>query len=349
MRRRREMPNRLKTIARTLSIAALLAGCLTAATIAPDGGDRCRNVSVSVRLSAGTPRDQTIAGTLCEPGRTRAGGSVVDVLVHGGTYNRTYWDWPTQYPKYSYVRRTLNASRATFAYDRLGAGTSSRPPSADETITNEAYVLHQVITWLNRHNKFAHINIIGHSFGSVIAAKEAATYHDATKLVLTGYLNAIGPAGDDFSVAYPADLDPRFAGRGYDPGYLTTTPGARAGLFYSPSADPAIIASDEATKDVISGAILTGGLAELTAPAGANTSNQVTAKVLVITGTEDRIYCGISIDCADLDAVRTHEQPYFTAAKSLTVTTVPRTGHDLALHPTAGSSFATINAWLRGN
>jgi pimeloyl-ACP methyl ester carboxylesterase len=352
MKHRSATTNRGKSVFRLISTAILLAAGTTATdpetAPASAAGNGCRAVKIGVSTAAGQRADQVVSGTLCTPGRARGRGHAVDVLVHGGTYNRDYWDWPKRYPTYSYTRRTLNASRATFAYDRLGAGASSRPQSAEETITTEAYILHQIIGWLSRQHTFSSINLIGHSFGSVIAAREAGEYNDARRLVLTGYLHALGPAATDLSTVYPAYLDPRFAGRGYDPGWLTSVPGTRAGLFYSSIADPAIIASDEATKDVISSALFSEGLADLTTPAGSNPAGRFREPVLLVNGADDRIYCGTPLNCANPVAVRANEGPYFTAAASLTIAVVPRTGHDLALHPTAGLSFAIINSWLQG-
>ncbi|MBT8227743.1 MAG: hypothetical protein HKP61_15420 [Dactylosporangium sp.] len=111
---------------------------------------------------------------------------------------------------------------------------------------------------------------------------------------------------------YPADSDPKFAGRGYDQGYLTSVPGGRGEMFYSAIADPRTIASDEARKDVISGTFMLDGIGELGAPSGANQSNLVNEPVLLVSGEQDALYCG----------------------------------HDLTTHPTSGLSFLAINQWI---
>src|SRR5579859_4103779 len=53
-------------------------------------------------------------------------------------------------------------------------------------------------------------------------------------MIITGALHALNPsaptlAGNDF---YSSTDDPKFAGSGLDPGYLTTRPGTREPLFY---------------------------------------------------------------------------------------------------------------------
>jgi pimeloyl-ACP methyl ester carboxylesterase len=149
----------------------------------------------------------------------------------------------------------------------------------------------------------------------------------------------------------PAGLDPQFLGvvPFLDAGYVTTIPGKRAGLFYSALADPAVIAYDEAHKDVMTVLVAAGAIASLTVPAGLNVSNAITAPVMLIVGEEDAPFCNVDVNCSTADGVRNHEAPYYTGAASLTVQTVAGTGHDLPLHPSGGTSFAAINAWMRSH
>src|SRR5690349_21641507 len=103
--------------------------------------DTCSSATIQVRLAPDLPKNQTVSGTLCTPS-IYSHGTQVDVLVHGASYNRIYWDFPTNYPQYSYVQKTLAAGRATFAYDRLGTGASSRPLSTSVTTPSDSFVLH---------------------------------------------------------------------------------------------------------------------------------------------------------------------------------------------------------------
>ena len=61
--------------------------------------------------------------------------------------------------------------------DRTGA--SSHPLSIEITIGAEAYVLHQIVTWLHKDFGYVKVNLVGHSLGSVIAIEEAGQYHDS--------------------------------------------------------------------------------------------------------------------------------------------------------------------------
>jgi pimeloyl-ACP methyl ester carboxylesterase len=325
---------------------ALAAGPARAAEV--PGGD-CQAVTLPVALEPGHNAGQTLAGTLCQPDQWAAGPHTVDVLTNGATYNRSYWDWPVDPDQYSYVRKTLAAGRATFAYDRVGTGASSHPLGTSLTLTTDAYELHQVVEWLQR-NGYTEIDSVGHSMGSVLAIQEAADYGDVSRLVVTGFLHTpnLGYVYDPL-FGYPAALDPAFAGEGLDLSYLTTFPGAR-GIFYSAAADPAVISYDQQHPDTITATELSTSLTQLALVPPLNPSDQVTVPVLIVVGQQDALLCGGPLpDCDDPGSVRALESPYFAGAPSLTVDTVPDTGHDIALHPSAGQSFETINDWIGSN
>jgi len=312
----------------------------------------CQDVTLPVALAQGRPADQSISATYCTPQTWAAGPHEVDVLTPGATYNRTYWDWPVDPSTYSYVDMTLAAGRATFDYDRVGTGASSRPRSTDLTIVAEAFVLHQIVGWLRASQGYTEVNLIGHSLGSVISIQEAGEFQDVSRVVVTGLLHAPG-IGAGFastlaSLLYPAALDPQFAGAGLDPGYLTTMPGTRDAAFYSSSADPAVIAYDEAHKDVVPATDLATLATTWALPPWLNVSDDITAPVLVVIGAQDAIFCADPpvLDCSDPAAVLATERPYYASAPSLNVDVVPATGHDIALHPSAGESFAEISQWI---
>jgi pimeloyl-ACP methyl ester carboxylesterase len=98
-------------------------------------------VAVPVRFAGGTGR---IAGTLSVP----PGARTVQLLVHGYSYARYYWDFPYQPETYSYVRRATAAGYATLAVDRLGDGWSSRPKGRRLTWRTAARTISHVVTAL---------------------------------------------------------------------------------------------------------------------------------------------------------------------------------------------------------
>jgi pimeloyl-ACP methyl ester carboxylesterase len=333
----------------SMAAAALAAGgtgVASARTAAP-ALRQCRTIDIPVAPEQGAPATWHVAAEYCTPYGIHA--STVDVLVPGATYNHLYWDPAIDPSLYSYADKTLEAGRAVLDIDRLGTGGSSQPVSTDITATADVYALHQVILLARHVLRYSQVDVIGHSLGSIIAAVDAGTYpSDPTRLVLTGYLN---DESSDVLVLendlYPADQDPQFANSGLDSGYLTTRPGTRDSLFYY-NGNPAVIAYDEAHKDVLSATEEESLLPIEEAPAGQSVTDDITAPVLLIVGQEDFFFCEGSgvVDCTDSPGVQAYEQPYFADTASLSYEWLPGTGHDLALSQSADRSFAMINAWL---
>jgi len=346
---------KIRQIITTIS-ASMLVCTLVSATLATTNvkaatiNGSCQNVTLPVGYGPGQPNNLTLNGTFCTP-RVVSDPKAVDILIPGGSYDSLYWDFPYQPQTYSYVEKTLAAGRATFNIDRLGTGQSSKPLSATVTEEADAYTVHQAIQWLRQSKGYSTVTMIGHSAGSIVAAHEAALYNDASKLVFTGFLHspsinlilALGGA------LYPAALDSQFIGKIVDPGYLTTIPGKRATAFYSSSADPKVIAYDEAHKNIVSGTEAVPIVSEILTPAALNISQHITAPVLTIVGDQD-ILCGpvlIGVDCSSSASVQSYETPYYPHAANYQAIVVPNTGHNLPLHPSAGQSFAQINQWIR--
>lgn len=317
----------------------------------PSRKGACIKLGAPVAPADGAPRSWEVGVTLCVPFRwTRE----VDVLTAGSTYTRSYWDWPDGGALYSYVGRALADGRATVAYDRVGNGTSTNPiddtlASAEITMASDAAVLHQLVSGV-RALGYQKVNSVGHSYGSGVVLAEAKKYADVSTVILTGYLhrpsNPAVTAGN-----YPANQDDKFKDLNppLDNGWLTTRVGARASGFHSPSSDPALIALDEKNKDLVSLTGLLSFLADRNVAVGDNISNQITVPVLVVNGQEDAIFCyqPAVFNCADGAAVTANEAPFYAHAKSFKVYTVATSGHDLALHPTAGASYGIISSWLK--
>jgi pimeloyl-ACP methyl ester carboxylesterase len=328
-------------------------GALLGMSVAPAqaASPQCQAVRLPVALATGQPAEYTIAGTLCVPTRWAPGPRTLDVLTPGGTYNSKYWDWSYDDPsQYSFVRKDVNTGRATFDYDRIGTGDSSHPLPALVTIPAEAYVLHKIVQWA--HWLFPKVNTIGHSYGSMVTVEEAGVYRDVDGVVITGMLHlpnvGTGLAGAVASL-YPANLDPAFKGRGFDPGYLTTRPGTRGDLFYNrATADASVIAHDEAHKDVVAEGAVASLATTYSLPAPLNASSRITAPVLLVVGTRDGAFCAVpdGLYCANGTALRAFEAPYYLGASSLNAEVVPGSGHDLTLHRTANVNFDIIHRWL---
>lgn len=320
----------------------------------------CSSFDVPVALGEGQVADQKIHATYCRPKRWAHGIHQTDVLSAGSTYNSSYWAWPQDSPTYSYTQKTLKSGRATLAYDRIGSGESSHPTSTSITVTVDAFVLHQMISKA-RSMGHGEVNSIGHSYGSGIAVREAATYNDIDRLVVTGYLHtASNPAV--LTGNYPANQDPAFAALGLDDGYITSKPGTRGTSFYSSSADPEVIAYDEVHKDITAATGLGSYVVDKAAPPATSLARLVSVPVLAIAGEQDFIFCAnpAALDCSNTAATQANEAAYYTGSPSVTYKGVADTGHDIVLHPSISDtyhhgrlvkegSFRMINEWIESN
>jgi pimeloyl-ACP methyl ester carboxylesterase len=312
----------------------------------------CSDYTLSVAIADPGPADQSMWGQLCYRGSHEP--ATVQLLVHGATYNHLYWNFPYGDGYYSYVDAATAAGYATFDIDRIGDGNSSHPPSSELDLTAGAVSLHDAVTALRDGgvdgHQFQHVIMVGHSMGSVEAWIEAATYHDVDAVIITGALHGINPALPALAQAdvYSAVDDPKFADSGLDPGYLTTRPGTREALFYDPAtADPAVVALDEADKDTSTVGELDGLLALESEPPAEQPSYQINVPVLVVVGADDNIFCtGVTAyNCASAASVQGYESQYYSPAAHLKVVVIPDTGHDLALSTTAPLTDAVMLAW----
>jgi pimeloyl-ACP methyl ester carboxylesterase len=303
----------------------------------------CGPVSFQVPIVENGPKDHTVAGTYCRVQATRP-PRVVQLLVHGGTYTRTLWDWPQQPDVYSFARDAVSEDRGTLSIDRIGHGESSKPPSADVTIPNGNVALNEVVQQVRDGSltidPVDSVVWIGHSLGAVAAYDYGARYNDVDAFVFTGSVHFMKPS---FLGLMTNNLEPA----GPDAGYLTTKPGTRDDLFYRPaSADPAVIAQDEALKDTITNGEIVSGLALLNVAPAQSPTQAIRKPVAVVMGEFDNLVCGGTdgLTCTPT-ALRTMEAPYFTNATRLDVMVVPGVGHS-HLHLNAPALYTAITDWV---
>jgi pimeloyl-ACP methyl ester carboxylesterase len=323
-----------------------------------------------------------IAGQLCYPSAQNAIPGAIQVLVSGATYDSSYWDFPYQPARYSYVQAANQAGFATFNFDRIGIGRSSHPASTSVTIQSDAYVIHQLIQGLRAGtidgSQYGKVVTVGHSLGSLMAWYEAGTYHDADGVVVSGILHAFYLPGmvNFITTLYPAALDPQFLGKVIDPGYLTMRPGTRESVFYyPPNTDPQVVSIDEQTKQTATiseaqGAYLQELPGELRPATGIvcsllpgvcdgpvswavyGVTRQINVPVLDVVGQYDSLFCGgpgAANQCQSASQLQAQESAYYTgvAQRCLKLATLPMAGHDLNLELNAQDWFSLANSWSK--
>jgi len=307
----------------------------------------CTQYTLPVTLSPIDPTIYHVVGFLCNAEEA----NTVQLTLSGASYSHVYWDFPFDPKTYSYVQNTKNTDFATFNLDRIGTGASDHPAIPELiTIQSNAFVAHQVVQDLRagliggRH--FSKVVLASHSMGSAMAIDEAATYQDVDGVILTGYIHGTfnpGIAPIIASDIYPAFLDPKFAGLGLAPGYLTTVPGTRGQIFYyGPTADPQVVTTDELTKDLVTDATVGTFFPTFTS----HESNTIHVPVLLVLGQFDLLVCGANPGCTQ-SQVAANEAGFWDPQAQLQINIVPNTGHDLNLQTTANTWFAIAQQWLK--
>src|SRR6266571_7852784 len=168
-----------------------------------DSAPSCTQTSIPVTLS---PLDSTVYHVvtwLCSQGPVA--GKTVQVLVHGGTYDHTYWDFPLSPQTYSYVSQITNAGYVALNFDRIGIGLSDTPPALQVTVQSNAYVVHQLIQDLRNGSfngvSFAKVMLAGHSFGSATVVAEASQYADVDGVIITGDMHTVNVVGASSAIS----------------------------------------------------------------------------------------------------------------------------------------------------
>jgi pimeloyl-ACP methyl ester carboxylesterase len=346
---------------------ALLGSCVLGLAVpvpaaAGDSSVRCAERVLPVSLAPGRPASHEITGVLCATRAELRPGAPVQLLIHGGTYNRSYWDFGTfDGREYSFARRVAAAGFATFAInsigtypiDQPGALTRRPPASADVTLDTIAHVVHQVVLGLKGEPggtpiggipRFGNVIAVGHSAGTLASWQVALSYpSDFAGLIATGLAHHFSDTGmSSIEAFHPANQDPRFAGLGLDDGYLTSRPGRRGELFYhAPSADPAVIAADEAGKDIYPVTSMEQGFNLILSDA----TRAIGVPVLAVVGDRDILLCDDVLDCSSSEAVLAHEAPFYSAPARLHACAIADTGHDIALHRTRAAAEAAAIIW----
>lgn len=329
-------------------LALILGASAMPQPVAAEATLHCSDYTLSVTLTPGATDTFQVIGTLCSQGPTA--GKTVQLLLHGSTYARYYWDFPYQSEHYSYVRSATKRGYATFNLDRIGNGASDHPDGNLVDIDANAYVVHQVVQALRAgqvaSTSFAKVIVVGHSMGSLTTINYAGSFPgEADGIILTGFLHDVN---FDFvnSVLmpslYPATLDPKFAGQFPNFDYLTSVPGSRGGAFYYlPNVDPQVLSLDESLKQTTTIGELTTGPAITFDPI----SFQIEGPVQVVIGEFDSIFCGNHVNCSDKAAVQNYEKGFYSAPACVETAVISDAGHDLNLQTNADAAYNQMLSW----
>jgi pimeloyl-ACP methyl ester carboxylesterase len=320
-----------------------LAACAGNATNTSERGEQaksvCRPAQFSVRANDTEPTTYNIAGELCGKGR---GAKTLLITSHGATYNRLYWNWGVSPDTYSFVQN-MKANVDVLNVDLLGVGKSDHPASAVTGSGAQAHVLHQLVQTM-RGRGYTRVILVGHSSGAGHVVREASKYHDVDGIIVTGFLHGFADGSIVVSILYPASSDPSFASLKLDPGYVTSKAGKKANpAFYNLDVvDPAVLAFDEANKDVVTFPAIQDFLEVVSTPA---ISQAINVPVLSLQAQYDAGFCSLP-DCPQAAL----EASAWGAAATLELHVIPVAGHDIHLHQAgAKAEYEYVRSWLAAN
>lgn len=303
----------LSALVATLVLLLVPAPPVTAAPVA------CQGQYLSVSRHPAEPASHRVFGEFCRPVRLDP-NKPVQVLLHGATYNHTCWS--------AYARLAARRGFATFNVDRLGYGRSDRPDPMTLDLPAAGHATHQIVNTLHRRG-FRRVVLNAHSLGGLVAY-EAARHGGVTGMIISGMppgAPATRAAATPFPPFHPAGQDPKFAGRGWPTGYLTTMPGTRVDTFLYPGTyGPAIPHLEETVlKDTVPEPEL---LAIGTPPA------PVDVPTLSVLGRYDGFYCWETADCTTAPAGERVDA------------VIPDAGHSINVSRGAPVFYALTFDWL---
>ena len=227
------------------------------------------------------------------------------------------------------------------AIDRLGSGSSSRPPTDGVLADAGSEALQGVVKELSKAiTTSGKVFAAGHSAGSSLIIRAAAAYGDLDGIVVTGFLHATGSGGGLYGPAtQPAGDDPKFKGDVSVPtGYVTTRAGVRPLFYYPWNADEWVVEKDDLTKDATSG-VDPGGVAD--ERTNGTYAKQLKVPVLTIIGQRDLLFCTPPL-CPEAQ----REASFYPLSPSVETIVRPRTGHSIALHDNAEATNDKLADWL---
>ena len=292
-----------------------------------------------------------INAKLCFPVGTSPSSSSVQFLTHGVGFDKSYWDFFSA--QYSYQDAAALKGYTTFAYDRLGVGSSDHPdPIQVVQAPMEVALAHSMIQMLRSgaiaSTSFKKVVGVGHSLGSELTNAITAQYpSDIDGAVLTGF--SVDPEGQPgfFSgldlVLANQDNPQKFGA--LPNGYLITDnqAGNQFAFFRFPGfANELLVAGTAAKQTFTIGELFTNSQFISPAPG-------FTGPIDVVDGENDLPFCQSNCVVPTNKAADVKGTLYPNAAASSTYFIAKGAGHGLNLHYSAADAYAHIFQFVASN
>ncbi|KAL8812468.1 MAG: hypothetical protein Q9200_000997 [Gallowayella weberi] len=300
-----------------------------------------------------------LAGLYCGAPKKAKGGSPLQVLAHGSSYTKEYWNraaWGNMTIKNSWQQFAYERGVSTLAIDRLCYGASSHPdPLLDCQLTTSIETFHALFAALKKGTASPKIPVpteiafVGHSAGSITVSNFVQAYpNDVDTAILTGWPSAFiaatgvaeyykshhitppasPPSYPDYApgaIAYPERFE------GLAQGYIASRNASQRSIGYAGKYDPFYPLLDARTQSTFPlGEATYTGLLSFPAFKG---------KVIVATGDLDRFAR------ADLDVIpRTRAR--FPSASRFEWVNATESGHLVNYHYSARQTYQKVFALL---
>ncbi|MGH3793813.1 MAG: alpha/beta hydrolase [Pseudonocardiaceae bacterium] len=328
------MPKRL--MSRMGSVAAsLLAALVTAA--APAAAQPTPDPVVEVPLAFHvkntnrTPvacqsdgKDYTVRGHIVAPRSALQHPTAATIYLHAVTWGEYYFNFKGV-PNYAFATQLAERGHTSVIVDRLGYGSSDKPPGNSTCFGSEADVAHQMIqalrdgtyqTGSGKPVKFSKVNLGGSSVGGLISNIEAYSFSDAAAVINLSWGDV---AATPFTTRELADVllrCERGGDAGAPPDYAAFFKNSRD-RFYFNSATPDVRAAVPALHPDPC-----GQLASIPAAVAADVAylGQITVPVEVMFGGADAVF-GPQPLAADQEAAR------YVGSPKVTETIIPDASH----------------------
>lgn len=333
------MPQRPRPHIRSAGMIAAAIVILGTVADAKDVHADCAPRVFEVELAQSDP--VSLAAEICWPDAATE-KPVVQVLLHGGAYDRRYWDPPAGNARYSYRAAANARGYVTVNLDRLGYGKSTRPDGSHLTFDLGAEAVGEVLEQIATGGLGRDVGAIvlnGHSMGGIVGEIVAGSSAHVAALVVSGLANSAdhtGPDSEDVDDGPPAGINPfipasqdaRFTGEAWADHYMTTAPGVRPMIFHADGTfEDQIPGLEEELRDTIA-------VAELRAVmSGRQARPDFAGPSVYFLGQHDAIACE-GQDCGER----------FAGTDRHVI--VPGAGHSINLSLAAPAFFDLTFAWL---
>lgn len=310
-------------------------------------GMTAREVEIAVHLAPDDESTHTIYAQLTLP--AGAEPRSLQILLPGAMYSGIYWDSDFSSGQYSYVDYMVRRGHATLNVDRLGIGRSDHPHSTKLTLESNVVVLHDIVSFARSGGLGfvpERVVTVGHSYGTLVASREAADFNDVDAVILTAALHSTSAEGAEAMgqkiATYVASQEPQFSG--LDDGYVTSMPGTRMSMLYrEDNVDPGLVELDEETKETVSLSEM-AGLPQWQAD---GTTGRLTVPSLIALGDTDIVWCGPdSVDCSSAESVLAAERHHYPEDMQPDVFVLQQSGHDINFQHNFEDWYAMAASWL---